>query len=156
MFQSSDSSKSNTPAHNANSYTPSMVSIPVEQATIGRTLVFKGEIGGSESLYIDGCVEGKITLPQNRVTIGRNGKAAANIQALEVVVMGTVTGNIDCGDRVEIRSEGSVTGDISTVRISVEDGAAIKGGIHVKSDAKASGTQNKPDQEQARAMPAGA
>jgi cytoskeletal protein CcmA (bactofilin family) len=151
MFQSSDSPKSNTPAHNANAYTSSTVSIPVEQATIGRTLVFKGEISGSESLYIDGCVEGKINLPQSRVTIGRNGKAAANIQALEVVVMGTVTGNIDCGDRVEIRSEGSVAGDISTVRISVEDGASIKGGIHVKSEGKASGTQNKQEQAKATA-----
>ncbi len=109
------------------------VGAPIEQATIGRTLVIKGEVSGSESLYIDGRVEGKITLPENRVTIGRNGSVQANITAREVVVMGKVTGNIECGDRVDIRSEGSVTGDVATQRISVEDGAVLKGGIQVRS-----------------------
>ncbi len=109
---------------------------PVDQATIGRTLVIKGEISGSEALYIDGRVEGKITMPESRVTIGRNGKVDASIQAREVVVMGKVNGNIECSDRVDIRSEGSVSGDISTVRISVEDGAALKGGIQVRNEPK--------------------
>src|SRR6266852_7683910 len=89
------------------------VTAPIEQATIGRTLVIKGEISGSEALYIDGRIEGKITMPESRVTIGRNGKVDASIQAREVVVMGKVTGNIDCSDRVDIRSEGAVNGDIS-------------------------------------------
>jgi cytoskeletal protein CcmA (bactofilin family) len=146
MLQSSDNPKWNTPAQNANSYDASTASVAVEQATIGRTLVIKGDISGSESLYIDGCIEGNIVMPQSRVTIGRSGKAAANIQALEVVVIGTVTGNIDCGDRVEIRSGGSVTGDISTARISVEDGAAIKGGIHVMSEKKMKNASARPEQ----------
>ena len=72
-------------------------------------------------------------MPDNRVTIGRNGSVQANITAREVVVMGKVSGNIECSDRVDIRSEGSVTGDVSTVRISVEDGAVLKGGIQVRS-----------------------
>ena len=84
----------------------------MDQATIGRTLVIKGEISGSESLYIDGRIEGKITMPESRVTIGRNGKVDASIQAREVVVMGKVNGNIECSDRVDIRAEGSVNGDI--------------------------------------------
>jgi cytoskeletal protein CcmA (bactofilin family) len=75
-------------------------------------------------------------MPESRVTIGRNGKVDASIQAKEVVVMGKVTGNIDCSDRVDIRSEGSVHGDISTVRISVEDGASLKGGIQVRNEQK--------------------
>ncbi len=108
----------------------------MDQATIGRTLVIKGEISGSEALYIDGRIEGKINMPESRVTIGRNGKVDASIQAREVVVMGKVTGNIECSDRVDIRAEGSVTGDISTVRISVEDGAALKGGIQVRNEGK--------------------
>ena len=108
-------------------------SAPIEQATIGRTLVIKGELSGAEALYIDGRVEGKISLPDHRVTIGRNGSAQANIVAREVVVMGKVNGNIDCSDRVDIRAEGSVTGDVSTMRISVEDGAVLKGGIQVRS-----------------------
>ncbi len=134
MLQSSDytyGGKSNTPASNPNPV--KTVSAPIEQATIGRTLVIKGEISGAEALYIDGRIEGKISLPDNRVTIGRNGNVQANINAREVVVMGKVNGNIDCSDRVDIRSEGSVTGDVSTVRISVEDGAILKGGIQVRS-----------------------
>lgn len=126
--------KSTSPASNPNSYNPvKTTTAPIEQATIGRTLVIKGELSGAEALYIDGRVEGKISLPDHRVTIGRNGSAQANITAREVVVMGKVNGNIDCSDRVDIRSEGSVTGDVSTMRISVEDGAVLKGGIQVKS-----------------------
>ena len=136
--------KSNTPASNPNSFNPiKTVTAPVDQATIGRTLVIKGEITGSEALYIDGRIEGKITMPESRVTIGRNGKVDASISAREVVVMGKVTGNIECSDRVDIRSEGSVTGDVSTARISVEDGAVLKGGIQVRSsDTK--NQQSKP------------
>ena len=137
MLQSSDSRfnpQSNQPAANPNAYNPvKTVTAPVDQATIGRTLVIKGEISGSEALYVDGRIEGKITMPESRVTIGRNGKVDASIQAREVIVMGKVTGNIECSDRVDIRSEGSVTGDVSTVRISVEDGAVLKGGIQVRS-----------------------
>jgi cytoskeletal protein CcmA (bactofilin family) len=154
MLQSSDSYgvKSSSPASNPNSYNPvKTVSAPVEQATIGRTLTIKGEISGSESLYIDGRIEGKITMPESRVTIGRNGKVDASITAKEVVVMGKVTGNIECSDRVDIRSEGSVTGDVSTVRISVEDGAVLKGGIQVRSEQKQEKTQN---QSQSQSKPA--
>jgi cytoskeletal protein CcmA (bactofilin family) len=137
MLQPSEYSyngKGNPPAANPNTFNPvKTVSAPVEQATIGRSLVIKGELSGSEALYIDGRIEGKISLPDNRVTIGRNGTVQANITAREVVVMGKVSGNIECSDRVDIRSEGSVTGDVSTVRISVEDGAVLKGGIEVRS-----------------------
>ena len=138
MLQSSDNSfRSNSPSSNPNAFNPvKTVTAPVDQATIGRTLTIKGEISGSEALYIDGRIEGKITMPESRVTIGRNGKVDASIQAKEVVVMGKVTGNIECSDRVDIRSEGSVHGDISTVRISVEDGAALKGGIQVRNEQK--------------------
>ena len=80
-------------------------------------------------------------MSDSRVTIGRNGKVDASIQAREVVIMGKVTGNIECSDRVDIRSEGSVAGDISTVRISVEDGAALKGGIQVRAEGKHSQPQ---------------
>ncbi|HXM65825.1 MAG TPA: polymer-forming cytoskeletal protein [Candidatus Acidoferrum sp.] len=126
--------KSGQPASNPNTVTPvKTVSAPVEQATIGRSLVIKGELSGSEALYIDGRIEGKITMPDNRVTIGRNGSVQANIVAREVVVMGKVSGNIECSDRVDIRGEGQVTGDVATVRISVEDGAVLKGGIEVRS-----------------------
>ena len=142
--------KSTSPASNPNSFNPvKTVSAPIEQATIGRTLVIKGELSGAEALYIDGRIEGKISLPDNRVTIGRNGSVQANITAREVVVMGKVSGNIECSDRVDIRSEGSVTGDVSTMRISVEDGAVLKGGIQVKS-----GEHKQQNQAQSHSKPA--
>lgn len=103
-----------------------------EQATIGKSLVVKGELSGSESLYIDGKVEGTINLPGNRVTVGRNGQVSANILAREVVVLGKVRGNINASDRVDIRSEGSLTGDVAAARISIEDGAYFKGGIDIR------------------------
>lgn len=125
-------SNSTTPNSNLNNQTKT-ISAPIEQATIGRTVVIKGELTAAEALYIDGRIEGKINMQDHRVTIGRNGSVQANINAREVVVMGKVNGNINCTDRVDIRSEGSVTGDVSTIRISVEDGAVLKGGIEVRS-----------------------
>src|SRR5436189_5544128 len=86
------------------------VASPIEQATIGRTVVIKGEISGSESLYIDGRVEGSITFKDHRVTVGRNGVVQANISAREVGSMGKVTGHVESSDRVDIRSQGTVSG----------------------------------------------
>ena len=127
-----------------------------DQATIGKSLVIKGEVTGSESLYIDGRVEGSINLAGNRVTIGRNGVVAANINAREIVVLGKVRGNLTASDRVDIRAEGSVHGDISTSRISVEDGASLKGGIQVRSDGKPHHQPAKQEQTKAIAATAGA
>jgi cytoskeletal protein CcmA (bactofilin family) len=150
--------KSSSPASNPNSLNPvKTVSAPIEQATIGRSLVIKGEVSGAESLYIDGRIEGKISLPDNRVTIGRNGSVQANITAREVVVMGKVAGNIECSDRVDIRSEGVVHGDVSTMRISVEDGAVLKGGIQVRSGEQKhqnqAHSQSKPEASKPAAEP---
>jgi cytoskeletal protein CcmA (bactofilin family) len=158
--------RSTSPASNPNSYNPvKTTSAPMEQATIGSSLHIKGEISGSEALYIDGRVEGKITMPASRITIGRNGKVDASIHARDVVVMGTVKGNIECSDRVDIRGEGSVTGDVSTMRISVEDGAVLKGGIEVRSGDQKKNQQGRaaeqqkssqPENEHALAAPVGA
>jgi len=112
--------------------TPQAANASGEQATIGKSLMVKGELSGSESLYIDGRVEGAINLPGNRVTIGRNGQVAANIAAREIVVLGKVRGNCQASDRVDIRSEGSLTGDVIAARISIEDGAFFKGGIDIR------------------------
>ena len=100
---------------------------------------------GSESLYIDGRVEGSINLSGNRVTVGRNGVVAANINAREIVVLGKVRGNLTASDRVDIRSDGSLTGDVVAARISIEDGAFFKGGIDIrKAGQKANGEEAKP------------
>jgi cytoskeletal protein CcmA (bactofilin family) len=118
-----------------------------DQATIGKSLVIKGEVTGSESLYIDGRVEGSISLAGNRVTIGRNGVVAANINAREIVVLGKVRGNLTASDRVDIRSDGSLTGDVVAARISIEDGAFFKGGIDIrKGGTPAQGKPNGKDE----------
>jgi cytoskeletal protein CcmA (bactofilin family) len=112
-----------------------------DQASISKGLFIKGEITGSESLFIDGKVEGSINLNGNRVTVGRNGQVAASITAREVVVLGKVRGNVTATDRVDIRAEGALTGDVAAARISIEDGAFFKGGIDIR----------KPDQKPAAA-----
>lgn len=163
MWQTLDNPKnqnsSSQPAQNSNSLA-SQLRTPSEQATIGRSLVIKGEIVGSESLYIDGKVEGTITLTDNRVTIGRNGNVTANINAKEVVVMGKLHGNVQVNDRVDIRAEGTMTGDVVAHRLSIEDGAFFKGSVDLKrseqklnADAAKSA---KPDATQAQPIAASA
>src|ERR1700687_2763954 len=125
----SDSQKSQA---SSNPNQAKTVSVSVEQATIGRSLVIKGEVSGTESLYIDGRIEGTVNFAGHRVTIGDNGSVAANISGREVVILGKVQGNIQCTDRLDIRSQGSLTGEMVTQRISVEDGAILKGSVQVR------------------------
>jgi cytoskeletal protein CcmA (bactofilin family) len=131
--QRQPSAPSPVPEYN-NSTSKPMSAVPAasDQATIGKSLVIKGEVTGSESLYIDGRVEGSIHLPGNRVTVGRNGVVSANITAREAVILGKVRGNVSATDRVDIRNEGSLTGDVIAQRISIEDGAFFKGGIDIR------------------------
>jgi cytoskeletal protein CcmA (bactofilin family) len=132
------------PTHEATTIHPSSTSAPsptvADPATIGRSLQIKGEVIGTESLYIDGKVEGAISLPDSRVTVSRDAQVSANITAREVVVFGNVSGNIYASDRVDIRSEGSVTGDVTAQRVTIGDGAFFKGGINI----------NKPGQQRDR------
>jgi cytoskeletal protein CcmA (bactofilin family) len=148
MLQSPDNSK----PQSSTSFAPlSAAGSPTEQATIGRSLVIKGEVTGAESLYIDGRIEGSISVAEHRVTVGRNGTVTANITAREVVIMGKVKGNIQCTDRLDIRGEGVLTGDVLTQRISVEDGAVLKGSVQVRAaESKVQG-QAKPATEAAKA-----
>jgi len=143
MLQPPENKNSTQIASNPNTYTPIKTSsAPLEQASIGRSLVIKGEVSGGESLYIDGRIEGTINIPEHRVTIGRNGVVSADVNAREVVIMGKVNGNVICSDRLDIRSEGSVTGDVVTQRISVEDGANLRGSVQVQAS-----EQKKPQQQ---------
>ena len=128
MPQSSDSQKSHFPSNSS----VKTASASGEQTTIGALLVVKGEVSGSESLYINGRIEGTVNFADNRVTIAPNGRVVANINAAEVVILGSVQGNIQCSDRLDIRSEGTLTGDVVTQRISVEDRAVLKGSVQVR------------------------
>ena len=100
-------------------------------AVIGKSVVLKGQIFGREDLTIDGEVEGTVELQEHRLTIGPNGKVAATIKAREIVVLGTVHGNIETREKIDIRKEAKVVGDIRTARIVIEDGAYFKGSIDI-------------------------
>ena len=105
-------------------------------AHIGKSVLIKGELSGSEDLYLDGEVEGNILLRDHSLTIGPNGRVRANIQAKDVVIHGKVDGNVSGTDRVELKRSAVLTGDISTQRIVIEDGAFFKGAIDIKKDGK--------------------
>jgi cytoskeletal protein CcmA (bactofilin family) len=104
------------------------------QSCIGKDLMITGEISGAdslESLFIEGRVEGAINLPFSRVTVGVNGQVKAGIAARDIVVMGTILGNITASNRVEIRAAASVTGEVSAPRVNIEEGAFFKGKLDV-------------------------
>ena len=101
-------------------------------AQIGKSVFVKGELSGSEDLYVDGQVEGSIALKANNLTVGPNGQVNATVEAKGVVVQGKLEGNISASDRVELRKSAYVTGDISTQRISIEEGAYLKGKVEIQ------------------------
>lgn len=117
-------------------------------AHIGKSVMIKGELSGSEDLYLDGEVEGSIELHDHNLTIGPNGRVKANINAKEVVVHGKVDGSISGSERVELRKSGVLIGDIVTQRIVIEDGAYFKGGIDIRKDKD---KDHAPRREQANA-----
>jgi cytoskeletal protein CcmA (bactofilin family) len=101
-------------------------------ATIGKSVVVKGELSGSEDLYVDGQVEGSIALRGQSLTIGPNGRVRANVEARNVIIHGQVDGNVSASERVELRKSASLTGDITTARIAIDDGAYFKGTIDIQ------------------------
>ncbi|MDQ6675984.1 MAG: polymer-forming cytoskeletal protein [Acidobacteriota bacterium] len=105
-------------------------------ATIGKAVKIIGQIFSKEDLYVDGDVEGTIECQDNKLTIGPNGKMQAGVRAREVVVLGQIKGNVEANDRIDIRKDARLVGDIKTARIVIEDGAYFKGSIDiVKPDA---------------------
>ncbi len=112
--------------------TPAPISSPARgSARLGASLQIKGHITGTEDLQIDGKVEGPISLRGHELTVGRTAELTSEIHARGVVVYGKVLGNLHARDRVDVKSDGSVFGDISTARISIEDGAQFKGRIEI-------------------------
>jgi cytoskeletal protein CcmA (bactofilin family) len=104
---------------------------PAGNARLGSSLHVKGEITGNEDLHVDGSVEGLIQLEDRKLTVGASAKVTADIMAREVVVYGSVKGNLRARDRIEIKKDGSVVGDLATARIMIEDGAYFKGSIEI-------------------------
>jgi cytoskeletal protein CcmA (bactofilin family) len=117
---------------------------------IGKSVVIKGELNGSEDLTIEGTVEGKIELRQNVLTIGPNGKIKAQLFAKAVIILGEVTGNVTATEKVDIRDNGSVDGDIAAPRVAIAEGAHFRGSIDMqRSGSKAS--ESKSEQKPAAA-----
>jgi cytoskeletal protein CcmA (bactofilin family) len=122
---------------------------------IGKSVVIKGELSGSEDLIIEGQVDGKIELRENVLTIGPNGRIKAQIYAKAVIVQGEVTGNISATEKVDIRDDGSVDGDISSPRVAIAEGAHFRGSIDMqKAGVKAGDVKTFEPKVEAKPAPA--
>ena len=119
---------------------------PNAAACISQGIRIKGEVTGSEDLFVDGQIEGKLTMSDGSVTVGPNGKVKADISAREVVVRGEVTGKVSARDRVQLWSTGRVHGEVQTARLAIEDGALLRGNVEAGKPA------NKPKDAQAAAQ----
>jgi cytoskeletal protein CcmA (bactofilin family) len=117
-----------------------------QYSMIGKSIVIKGEILAADPVYVYGSVEGSINAPEHRVTIGKEGRVKADIRAREVVIMGEVCGNLDSRERVEIRSDGSLMGDLTTSRIYIEEGAVLSGSIDVHKPSKKEKAEARDEQ----------
>ena len=120
-----------------------------DMVNIGKSVVIKGELSGSEDLTIEGHVEGRIDLKDNVLTIGPNGKIKAEVFAKSVVVLGEVTGNVTASEKVDIRDNGSVDGDIASPRVAIAEGAHFRGSVDMqRAGQKAQAKPNQPQQGQ--------
>lgn len=126
-------------------------------AVLGKSVMVKGQIFSREDLTIDGEVEGTVELNEHRLTVGPNGRVQASIKAREIVVLGTIHGNVEAADKIDIRKDAKLVGDIKTARIVIEDGAYFKGSIDItKQDSKAQAPkqpQQPAQQQQAQQQP---
>jgi cytoskeletal protein CcmA (bactofilin family) len=105
---------------------------PAEDSTvIGKTVTIRGEISGSEDLYLDGEIQGTVSLPANRLTVGPNAHLLADLEVRDIIVFGHIEGNIHASGRVDLRQTASIHGDIYTTRLSIEEKAVIQGRVDV-------------------------
>lgn len=108
-----------------------------DNVNIGKSVFIKGELSGSEDLTIEGSVEGRIELKENTLTIGPNGKIRAEVFAKQVIVLGEVTGNVTASEKVDIRDNGSVDGDVTAPRVAIAEGAHFRGAIDMQRSGQA-------------------
>jgi cytoskeletal protein CcmA (bactofilin family) len=120
---------------------------------IGKSVVIKGELNGSEDLTIEGHVEGTIQLKEHVLTIGPNGRIKAQVFAKSVIVLGEVTGNVTASDKVDIRDNGSVDGDIVSPRVAIAEGAHFRGSVDMQRKGAAPAAPEKGKPEAAAAKP---
>ena len=115
----------------------------VEQGgtTIGKDVRIRGDLSGTEDIYVDGDIEGTVSFPEAKFTVGPGGRVHANVTARDVIVMGRVNGHLRAAGRVELRQGAQVLGDITAARLSIEDSAVIKGKVELSQKAAAPSTQ---------------
>ena len=122
---------------------------------IGKSVVIKGELNGSEDLMVEGHVEGKIELRDHVLTIGPNGKIKAQVFAKAVIVLGEVNGNVTATEKVDIRDGGSVDGDIVSPRVAIAEGAHFRGSVDMqRKGGQPQSTNQGPQRSQQQSQPA--
>ena len=122
-----------------------------ERASIGKSIVIKGELSGSEDLTVEGQVEGKIELRDHVLTVGPHGRVKAQITAKAIVVLGQVTGNLTATEKVDIRENGAVEGDIVAPRVAIADGSHFRGSIDMQRKEAAPERAARPEAKPAAA-----
>ena len=120
---------------------------------IGKSVVIKGELNGSEDLTIEGQVEGKIELKDHVLTIGPNGKIKAQVFAKAVIVLGEVNGNITASEKVDIRDGGSVDGDMISPRVAIAEGAHFRGSVDMQRKGAQPGQKTASGSQTDKAQP---
>lgn len=113
-------------------------------ATIGKSIVIKGDLSGDEDLIIEGKVEGRVNLPNNEITVGADGRITADIEAKSIIVIGQTAGNLTATQRVEVQATGSVEGDITAPRLQIQEGASVNGSISMTKAPVAAGAKDTP------------
>src|SRR5689334_4482578 len=141
---SSPAAASSVPAPSAPAASEPRAQLGRDMVNIGKSVVIKGELSGSEDLTIEGHVEGRIDLKGNVLTIGPNGKIKAEVFAKAVVVLGEVTGNVTASEKVDIRDNGSVDGDIASPRVAIAEGAHFRGSVDMQRQGAKPGQQPQP------------
>ncbi len=114
----------------------------LDVATIGKSIVIKGDLSGDEDLIIDGKVEGRVQLPNNEITIGPDGRIAADIEAKSIIVVGQTAGDLNASQRVEVQATGTVEGNITAPRLQIHEGATVNGNISMTKSPVAAKTQD--------------
>ena len=145
------------PAHHPSATTTDAYRATAGSATIGKSVVIKGQIYSREDLVIDGEVEGSVEAIEHRVVVGPNGKVNAGVKAREIMVQGSIKGDVEAGDKIDIRREAKLVGNIKTQRIVIEDGAYFKGSVDIQRGevAKAPAPAPSAPRPQQQAMAAG-
>ena len=122
-------------------------------ATIGQSIIFKGELSGDEDLEIEGQVDGNVNLQNHQITVGANGRLKAEVQAKSIIVIGQVIGNLTATERIEIQATGVVEGDLRAPRLNVQEGAVLNGSIDMSAQSASTSEPKKPA-AQPQAQPA--